>query len=76
MTLKKAMTILYKECEFLGMNFNDLENFLLESPGAFSSETIAAHRRYLDHLAWLRLQMTDLHRCRLIDHATRVASGV
>lgn len=56
MTLKKAMTILYKECEFLGMNFNDLENFLLESPGAFSSETITAHRRYLDHRAWVRLQ--------------------
>jgi hypothetical protein len=56
MTLKSAMTILYKECEFLGMTFNDLENFLLESPGAFSSNTLAAHRRYLDHRAWEALQ--------------------
>ena len=56
MTLKSAMAILYKECEFLGMTFNQLEEFLRESPMVFSTKTIAAHRRYLDHMAWEALQ--------------------
>ena len=56
MTLKSAMTILYKEMEFLGVHFGMLESLIETQPGAFSSETIAAHRRYLDHRACEALQ--------------------
>jgi hypothetical protein len=56
MTLKKAMTILYKEMDFLGVHFGMLESLIETQPGAFSSKTIDAHRRYLDHRAWVRLQ--------------------
>ena len=56
MTLKSAMTILYKEMEFLGVHFGMLESLIETQPGAFSSETMDAHRRYLDHRAWEALQ--------------------
>ena len=56
MTLKSAMTILYKECEFLGINFNDLENLFKESPAIFNENAHTAYRRYRDHIAWEALQ--------------------
>ena len=56
MTLKRAITILKSEMKFLGVSLGMLESLIETQPGAFSSETITAHRRYLDHRAWVRLQ--------------------
>jgi len=46
MTLSKAMKILNKDREFLGMDWYPYFAFIRKSPGAFSARVIEAFERY------------------------------
>lgn len=56
MTLKRAITILKSEMEFLGVSLGMLGSLMETQPGAFSVESLEAYRRYLDNKAWEKLQ--------------------
>lgn len=56
MTLKRAMTILNKEREFLGVHWEQLFALFKESPAIFNESAHEAYRRYRDHIAWEALQ--------------------
>ena len=49
MKLKTAMSILKKECEFLGMNWGDLEHLLQEQPIIFNWKVVNAYNTYRAH---------------------------
>ena len=55
MTLRRAITILKSEMEFLGVGLGMLESLLETQPAAFSPETHEAYRRHLDNKAWEKL---------------------
>jgi hypothetical protein len=44
MRLKGATTILKKDCEFLGITFDELITFIERSPLAMKNSTIEAHK--------------------------------
>ena len=44
MRLKGATTILKKDCEFLGMTFNELLTFIERNRYAMKNSTIEAHK--------------------------------
>ena len=56
MTLKNAMTILNREREFLGVEWEKLFSLFRESPAIFNENAHTAYRRYHDHIAWEALQ--------------------
>ena len=56
MTLKSAMTILNREREFLGVEWEKLSSLFRESPAIFNENAHTAYRRYRDHIAWEALQ--------------------
>ena len=47
MRLKGATTILKKDCEFLGMTFNELLTFIERNPYAMKNSTIQAHQVWM-----------------------------
>ena len=56
MTLKRAMSILQKDAEFCGMEFNKYMGTVAMHRNAFPTEVLEAWDRYKDHMAWVRLQ--------------------
>ncbi len=46
MQLKGATTVLNKQCEFLGMNFDQLIEFIERAPLAQTETTIRAYKVY------------------------------
>ncbi len=46
MRIKGATTVLNKQCEFLGMNFDQLIEFIERAPGAQTDATIRAYKVY------------------------------
>ena len=44
MGLKGAITVLMKECEFLGLEFGELLKFIKTKPQAFPNKTVEAFR--------------------------------
>lgn len=46
MRIKGAMTVLNKQCEFLGMNFDQLIEFIERAPLAQNNATIQAYEVY------------------------------
>jgi hypothetical protein len=46
MQLKGATTVLNKQCEFLGMNFDELIEFIERAPLAQTDTTIRAYNVY------------------------------
>ena len=59
MTLKKAMSILQKDAEFCGLEFNKYLGILAMHRSAFPAEVTEAWDRYKDHMAWVRLQAEE-----------------
>ena len=51
MRIKGATTVLNKQCEFLGMNFDQLIEFIERAPLAQTDATIRAYKVYK---LWLR----------------------
>lgn len=49
MTLRRAISILKSEMEFLGVGLGMLESLLETQPAAFSPETHQAYERYLEN---------------------------
>ena len=49
MTIGEAMNRMLSECEFLGLNWADLEHLLQEKPGIFPYKTNIAYQVYRDH---------------------------
>lgn len=52
MRLKGATTILKKDCEFLGMTFNELLTFIERNPYAMKNSTIDAHKVWKREKDW------------------------
>ena len=48
MKIKGAMTVLNKECEFLGLTFNELCVFIERNPYAVKNSTIEAYKVYIN----------------------------
>lgn len=51
MTIEKALKILNKDREFLGMDWYPYFRFIRRSPGAFSPTVIDAFKRYTQEVA-------------------------
>ena len=49
MKLKTAIELLKKECEFLGLNWGDLEHLLQEQPIIFNWKVVNAYNTYCAH---------------------------
>jgi hypothetical protein len=54
------MSILQKDAEFCGMELNKYLASVGLHRGAFSAEVLEAWDRYIDHLAWDRLQAEEI----------------
>ncbi len=48
MKIKGAMTVLNKECEFLGLTFDELCVFIERNPYAVKNSTIDAYKVYIN----------------------------
>ena len=48
MKIKGAMTVLKKECEFLGLTFDELCVFIERNPYAVKNSTIDAYKVYIN----------------------------
>ena len=48
MKIKGAMTVLNKECEFLGLTFDELCVFIERNPYAVKNSTIEAYKVYIN----------------------------
>ena len=59
MTLNRAMRILDREREFLGVEWEKLFSLLRESPAIFNENAHTAYRRYRDHIAWEALRWSE-----------------
>ena len=46
MGMKGAITVLMKECEFLGLEFGELLKFIKTKPQAFPNKTVEAYNVY------------------------------
>ena len=51
MTIDKALKILNRDREFLGMDWHPYFAFIRKSPGAFSSNVLDAFERYTQEVA-------------------------
>jgi len=51
MTIEKALKILNRDREFLGMDWYPYFAFIRKSPGAFSSNVLDAFERYTQEVA-------------------------